>query len=52
MNIWLSLLICIAGLVTYALSSNSKAQAIGLDCFWVGLLVFLLRFGGSIVVHP
>jgi hypothetical protein len=52
MNIWLSLLICIAGLVIYAVSNNSKAQAIALDCFWVGLLVFLLRFAGSISVHP
>ena len=42
MVILLSLVICIIGLLMYALAANPKLQAIGKDMFWVGLLVFLL----------
>ena len=41
---WLSLIICIAGVVTYGISANTKAQAVALHMFWVGLLVFLFHF--------
>jgi hypothetical protein len=52
MVIWVSVIVCIIGLVSYALSSNPKVQAIALHCFWVGLLVFLLRWGGALVLKP
>ena len=42
----LALLVCVVGLVVYAISTNPKAQALALDCFWVGLLAFLLTWGG------
>lgn len=54
MVIWvLSLLICLLGLVVYAISNNGKAQALALHCFWVGLLAFLLTWGGhfTMAVH-
>jgi hypothetical protein len=41
-----ALVIALIGLAVYAVSSNGKAQALGLDCFWVGLLAFLLTWGG------
>ena len=41
--IYLPLLICIIGLVVYAISVNPKAQTLARDMFWVGLLVFLLK---------
>ena len=50
MNWILALLVCIVGLVVYAISNNGKAQALALDCFWVGLLAFLLSFGGRISI--
>lgn len=50
MNVWLSLLICILGLVIYSVSNNGKAQALALHSFWVGLLAFLLTWGGHIAV--
>lgn len=43
MIIFLSLLICVVGLLMYALSANGKLVAIGQDMFWVGLLAFLLQ---------
>lgn len=42
MIIYLPLLVCIIGLIVYSISANPKAQAIGLDMFWVGLFVTLL----------
>lgn len=50
MVIWLSLVICILGLVLYVISTNGKVQTLARDCFWVGLLVFLLHFGGQIAL--
>jgi hypothetical protein len=50
MAVWLPLLIAIVGLVLYAFNNNAKVMAVALDCFWVGLLVFLLRFTGTF--HP
>jgi hypothetical protein len=48
MNVWLSLIVCLVGLVVYCISQNGKAQTLALHCFWVGLLVFLLNFGGRL----
>ena len=44
MTIYLSLLVCAVGLVIY-FAAQGKASAIGHSMFWVGMLVFLLRFG-------
>jgi hypothetical protein len=52
MIIWVSLVVCIVGLITYVLSTNGKVQALALDCFWVGLLAFLLRWGGAVMLRP
>jgi hypothetical protein len=40
--IYLSLLICVIGALTYALSANPKLAELGRLAFWVGLLAFLL----------
>lgn len=45
---WVALLICLIGLIGYVVSNHAKIQAICLDCFWVGLLAFLLEWGGAI----
>lgn len=51
MTVWiLSLLICLLGLVVYSISNNGKAQALSLHCFWVGLLAFLLTWGGRVAL--
>jgi hypothetical protein len=51
MNVWLlSVIICVVGLVVYAISNNGKAQTIALHCFWVGLLAFLLVWGGRLAL--
>lgn len=49
MEIYLSLLICIVGLVVYLIASpqHAKAAELGRLSFWVGLLAFLLQFGGA-----
>ena len=41
MIIYLPLLVCIVGLLIYALSTDGKVQSIGKDMFWCGLLVTL-----------
>lgn len=43
-----ALIVCLIGLIVYAVSNNGKAQTLALDCFWVGLLAFLLIWGGRI----
>jgi hypothetical protein len=40
-------MVCLVGLVVYALSNNGKVQALALHAYWVGLLVFLLRWAGA-----
>jgi hypothetical protein len=53
MWIYLSLLVCLIGLVGYALinqSTNPKASTICLNCFWCGLLAFLLEVGSGRVI--
>jgi hypothetical protein len=50
MTVWISaLIIAIIGLLGYWISKEAKSQAIFLHCFWVGLLAFLLTWGGFIV---
>jgi hypothetical protein len=49
MLILLPLLICILGALVYALSVNPKLQELGRLSYWVGLLVFLARFGETTV---
>ena len=43
MIVLLSLLICLIGLLMYALCANPKLVAIGFAMFEVGLLAFLLQ---------
>lgn len=43
MYIFIPALVCIIGLVIYALTENAKVQAISKDMFWTGLLVTLLQ---------
>ena len=46
----LPLLICIIGLLMYALCTDSKLPTIGLEMFKWGLLAFLLLYGQHPVV--
>lgn len=48
MTIYLSLLVCIIGLVVF-LFATGKAEKAGNQAYWIGLLVFLLQFGGPAV---
>jgi Na+/phosphate symporter len=48
MIIYLSLLICIIGLLVYALSKDGRVQEIGRLMFFAGLLAFLLT-GGAVL---
>lgn len=57
MQIYLSLLVCLVGLVLYLITNrpttpppsdlNVKCNVLGLHMFWVGLLTFLLRYAAS-----
>lgn len=49
MHIWLSLLISVIGLILYY-AGKDKHSTVGLHAFWVGLLAFLLLFGGTVSV--
>ena len=49
MTIYLSLLVALAGVLAYALSTNPKIQEIGRIAFFCGLLAFLLGFTGHAV---
>lgn len=51
MIIYLSLLVAILGLLTYALSNNPKAMEAGRLAWMVGLLAFLLRIAELPVVR-
>lgn len=42
-----ALIICLIGLLVYVASASGKVQSVALHCFWVGLFVFLLRWGGA-----
>ncbi len=48
-SIYLSLLVCLGGLVLYFLSVKDKPAQIGVRCFTVGLLVFLMTFSNKIL---
>ena len=56
MEIYWSLLVCLLGLIMYLVLGNppstsvlqSKGSTVGLHMFWVGLLVFLFNFGGTV----
>jgi Na+/phosphate symporter len=43
MTIYLSLLVCLIGLIMFALCVNPKLSEIGRMAFFAGLLAFLLR---------
>ena len=45
MSIYLSLLVCLIGMVIYAIASNPKAQELGRLSFFAGLLAFLINVG-------
>lgn len=49
MEIYLSLLIAVIGVLMYALSSNPKLQEIGRISYFAGLLAFLLTSAGPII---
>jgi hypothetical protein len=44
-----SALVCLVGLLMYALSANPKLTVIGLHMFWVGLLATLLQLPAHFV---
>jgi len=44
----LSLIVCLVGLLMFALSNNGKLMDIGKFMFAMGLLAFLLIGGGSV----
>jgi Na+/phosphate symporter len=49
MTIYLSLLVALAGVLTYALASNPKLNEIGRVSFFAGLLAFLLQIAPKVV---
>lgn len=52
MLIYLPLLICVIGLLMYALAANPKLVEVGRMMFWVGLLCFLLGDNALVnVIH-
>ena len=46
---FLSLIVCVVGLVLYFIASNPKVAEVGRVCFWTGLLAFLLANGSAVV---
>jgi Na+/phosphate symporter len=48
MNIYLAVVVCIAGLLVYAISNNPKAMEIGRIAFFAGLLVTLMQWGARL----
>jgi Na+/phosphate symporter len=51
MVIYLSLLICVIGLLMYALAANAKLVEIGRMMVFAGLLAFLLVSVGPMTEH-
>lgn len=47
MTIYISLLVALVGVLTYALSVNPKLQEIGRISYFAGLLAFLLEIAGG-----
>jgi hypothetical protein len=55
MEIYISLLVCLVGLLMYALAANAKVVEIGRTMMWTGMLAFLLAVGSGRVFpigHP
>ena len=50
MVIYLSLLVCIVGVLMYALSANPKVAELGRISYFAGLLAFLLVVAGAHVL--
>jgi len=48
--IYLPLLVCVIGLLMYALCTNPKLQEVGRIMFWTGLLAFLIGGVGHIAL--
>lgn len=48
MEIYLSLLVAIVGLIMYILSANPKIQALALWAWGAGLLAFLMQAGRTV----
>lgn len=53
MIVYLSILVCVAGLVIFfAAKTNAKVERMGFAMFWVGLLAFFLVGGPMLnVLH-
>ncbi len=49
MTVLLPLLVCILGLLAYALATNGKIQEVGRLAYAVGLLVTLWQFAGRVL---
>lgn len=49
MTIFLSLLVCVVGLLVYALSNNAKVMELGRIAYAMGLLAFLLQVPAHLV---
>lgn len=47
MIIYFPLLVCLIGVVIYALTKNADVKHIGDTMFWTGLLVTLLQVAGQ-----
>jgi len=43
MNIYVSLIVSVVGLVTYVFATNAKIVEAGRIMFWTGLLAFLIQ---------
>lgn len=50
MQIYLSLLVALIGVLMYVLTANPKMQEIGRISFFCGLLAFLIVFAGKKIV--
>jgi len=47
MIIYLSLLVCIVGALVHLLATKGEIKQMGYAAYWVGLLVFLLKWNGA-----
>jgi hypothetical protein len=48
-SLFLSLAICVIGLIVYIISTNAKIAEVGRLSFFAGLFVFLMQFGPYII---
>jgi Na+/phosphate symporter len=49
MIVFLSLLVCVIGLIIYAISNNAKVAELGRIAYFAGLLAFLLQGASQVV---